>query len=304
MKAYKRLVIFAHFDRDNIIDDYVIHYLGELRQIAERLIVVTTSFLNDASIQSTKSIVDDLIIRENSGYDFCSWQKGIELAGDLSHYDEVVICNDSVYGPFFPLARTFERMERRRCDFWGMTESNEILHHIQSYFVVFKKRIISSREFKEFWEGINAEPSKQRVIEKYEIGMSQFLMKNGFSCQALFRQTGKMLLANWIETRPNFIDKGNIVASILSFGNRWMKHLVRLLSYYKLIDTSNHINPTHFFWKEMLTDGIPFVKISLLRGAEVSGNGIENIISAIAKIYPEYDLTIIRNNIVRRNAEK
>ncbi|MBT5828295.1 MAG: lipopolysaccharide biosynthesis-like protein, partial [Alphaproteobacteria bacterium] len=35
----KRITIFAHFDKQNIIDDYVIDYLKELRKYSEIIFV-------------------------------------------------------------------------------------------------------------------------------------------------------------------------------------------------------------------------------------------------------------------------
>ena len=37
----KRLAIFAHYDKDNIIDDYVIYYLKELKKSFETIIFVS-----------------------------------------------------------------------------------------------------------------------------------------------------------------------------------------------------------------------------------------------------------------------
>ena len=37
----KRVVIFAHYDKDNIVDDYVIYYLKALKEVASEIIFVS-----------------------------------------------------------------------------------------------------------------------------------------------------------------------------------------------------------------------------------------------------------------------
>ena len=39
MKEVKRLAIFAGYDKDNIIDDYVVYYIKELKKIADIIYV-------------------------------------------------------------------------------------------------------------------------------------------------------------------------------------------------------------------------------------------------------------------------
>ena len=41
MNCMKRLCVFAHWDRDNIIDDYVIYYLKALKQVVSTLVFVS-----------------------------------------------------------------------------------------------------------------------------------------------------------------------------------------------------------------------------------------------------------------------
>ena len=57
----------------------------------------------------------------------------------------MLICNDSVVGPMRPFAEILgQRRAPRDADFWGMTSSNEISPHVQSWFVVFERPVIAS----------------------------------------------------------------------------------------------------------------------------------------------------------------
>ena len=182
----KRLCVFAHFDKDNIVDEYVLFYLQDIRKVADRIVFVSTSSLNSETISTLNNICDSVIIRKNEGYDFASWQNALK-SETLKDFDEFILCNDSVYGPLFPLEQVFSEMKGENCDFWGMTSNYDIAYHIQSYFLVFRKTILVSSVFQKFWENMEIQQSKAKVIKLYEIGLSQTLLKAGFKASTYIR---------------------------------------------------------------------------------------------------------------------
>lgn len=108
--------------------------------------------------------------------DSLGWEK-------ISKYDELILINDSCYGPINDLAPICEQMTRRECDFWGITASHEISFHVQSYFLVFKKPILNNEKFRKFWgnvSSVNGKLEYHSVVEKYEVGLSQLLCSEGF----------------------------------------------------------------------------------------------------------------------------
>jgi len=175
----KKLCIFAHFDKDNIVDQYVLFYLQDIRKVADRVVFVSTSSLTAETISALKSVCDAVLIRKNEGYDFASWKLALQSEA-LDDFDELILCNDSVYGPFFPLERIFCEMEGKTCDFWGMTSNYDIAYHVQSYFLVFRKAVLVSSAFQQFWERMETQQSKKGVIKFGEIRLSQTLLKAGF----------------------------------------------------------------------------------------------------------------------------
>ena len=73
----KRLAVFAHYDRDNLLDDYVFRYLAGLKCVVDSIVFVSASRLSDASVGRLKTLCDTVMLRENVGYDFGSWQAGL-----------------------------------------------------------------------------------------------------------------------------------------------------------------------------------------------------------------------------------
>jgi rhamnosyltransferase len=65
-------------------------------------------------------------------------------------------------------------------DFWGITNSYEIKPHLQSYFIFFNKNIFSDNVFHTFWNNYLVYKDKRSIIEKYEVGLTDMLVTQGF----------------------------------------------------------------------------------------------------------------------------
>ena len=179
----------AHFDVDGEIAPHARRHVEALREVAIRLVVVTTSQLTDEA-RDWLAARGELIERANLGYDFMSYKAGLEHAGDLSRYDEVVLCNDSFVGPLVSYQDVFAAMEDRRTDFWGMTRSDRIDRHLQSYFLVFRQSVVSSVVFRRFWDEMVPLPKRRLVIRKYEVGLTRRLREAGFALASYFEENG------------------------------------------------------------------------------------------------------------------
>lgn len=189
----KRAVVFAHYDKDSIIDDYVIYYLKELKKISDTIVFVSCCNLAATEIEKLNGIASNVISKEHNEYDFGSYKRGfLYLKDKLNKYDELIFVNDSCFGPFYPLAKIFSKMENEHCDFWGITKNNfgykkSTKHiftkrpHIQSYFIVFKKNIFTNNIFADFMQSIKHEEDKKQIVSSYEIGLSELLINNGYT---------------------------------------------------------------------------------------------------------------------------
>ncbi len=97
-------------------------------------------------------------------------------------FDRLIFANDSCYAPIFSFENMFEKMEHSTADFWGPTVNNLIkLPHIQSYFIVFNKRIIKETAFRHFMKKIKPEKTQLDVINKYEIQLTKLLYNIGYT---------------------------------------------------------------------------------------------------------------------------
>lgn len=194
-----RTAIFAHFDKDNVIDDYVIYYLNALKKVAQRIIFVSDCDLSTTETDKLKDITDEIIAKRHGEHDFGSYKRGGLFALEnnlLTDTNELIFANDSCYGPFVPLENIFEKMDEKKCDFWGITQNNKFKvfknffwktcekPHIQSYFFVLKKEVFNSDAFLNFIKSVKKEKSRSEVILKYEIGLSELLLENNFTMKS------------------------------------------------------------------------------------------------------------------------
>ncbi len=187
------IAVFAHFDKDNLIDDYVVEYLQELKKVAEKIIFVSDCNIIDSEYLKINDLCDKIIAKRHEEYDFGSYKRGInELLDIINDYDHLIIANDSCY-LFRSLIPVFQEMESRDgIDFWGLSQNTDgYPEHIQSYFVVFNKKIFCNQDFLNFFANVKKLDSKKSIIEDYEIGLTTKLLELGFKKSSFIEKVFK-----------------------------------------------------------------------------------------------------------------
>ena len=254
MQQINRALIFAHYDRDGVIDPHVQYAIKCYREVVKRLVVVSTSAT--ALPESIAQYVDHFISRPNKGYDFCSWKEGIELLGDSQQFDEIICCNDSVYGPLFDLAPVLESSCLAGVDLWGMVHSvqgtkqrkaRESSNHLQSWFFGMRRNLIHSPVFDSFWKSITPLDKKDDVINAYEIGMTEKFREAGFRIGAIYDSADCSIKPNlsFLEIVPH-----------LNWRN--IRHSYRVIK-----KTRRRINnPSELAPIRLVQLGVPFLKVN------------------------------------------
>ena len=139
-----RVAIFSFYEQNGCLTKSVEHTLVDLRKVVDYLIVVVNGSLREPNRMA--QLVDEVIVRENKGYDAGAYKRILmneRIYQIIKQCEELVLCNDTFYGPFISFDEIFQRMKDSKADFWGINLSdNGWLSFIQSYFIVFKKKII------------------------------------------------------------------------------------------------------------------------------------------------------------------
>lgn len=170
MKNHKprRIAMYVIYDPDGKLDGFRKYYLQELRKVVDTIVAVVSGTLTPESRKELEGLANQILVRENKGLLAGSWIDGIHFIGwdVLDTYDELLMLNDSFFGPFYPLDDMFEKMEESDSDFYGAFQNFEdknikdffghkLKHgHIRGsicYFYIIKSRLLHSPEFKKYW---------------------------------------------------------------------------------------------------------------------------------------------------------
>ncbi len=175
----------AHFGK-NTIPHYVKVYLLELKKHFTGVQLLghddigseDQAFLKNQGILYRKE--------KNEGYDFGMWYKALKDL-PVENYERIALVNDSCI-LFKPLEKFMKAMEQSGADFYGMSFSEAVSWHLQSYFLILNKRAISTAI--EYFQEQGIKSSLKEVISMYEIGLSSYLMKKGFKLSAFVDNKG------------------------------------------------------------------------------------------------------------------
>ena len=183
----KRAAIFVFWEKEGKVRDYIVYYLEGLKKVAEKIVVVVNGKLSTQGRERLEEIGAIVLVRENVGVDFWAYKTGLDNAiTKIEEYDEIILANCSCYGPIYPFEEMFTSMQTKKCDFWGITEwpINAGGHKgtwILSYFMVFRKKLFLSYEWKQYWANLSEVHSREECIEKHEKVFTSYFSEKGFT---------------------------------------------------------------------------------------------------------------------------
>lgn len=254
IKKINKLAIFAHYDKNNLIQDYVIYYLMELKKVVDNIIFVSDCNVKSKEVKKILPYITHSIIGKHGEYDFGSYKRGVLYAQQnklLEDCDELIFCNDSCYGPLYPLKNVFDTMAQKECDFWGLTYNpiGIIKHlsntpyednspHVQSFFLVFRPQVFNSEIFSNFINNIKKENDKFLIIIKYEIGLSKLLRNNGFK-ESVYCQTtlNHKNAENFHYLKLMLHDKHPLIKTSVIRQKKYINKLLKLIDKYTDYDS-------------------------------------------------------------------
>ena len=218
----QRLLLYVHFNKFNFISGHVLYQLEKIRPLYSRVVFISNSQLPEdvKSNLVTQHLVDDILERQNTGFDFAAWRDGMKTVGfdQLAHFDSVTLMNDTCFGPLWNLEPIYQQFENdQEVDFWGMTnyrKDKDFNEHIQSYYLSFKKQILESSTFHEFWQGVQDFTNVQDVIDHYETRVTTNFLDAGFRYKTVFNtipeDTTGMLYPDFSYYNPTAILKHKV----------------------------------------------------------------------------------------------
>jgi lipopolysaccharide biosynthesis protein len=235
--------LFAHYDREGIIDAYVIEYLKALKNSGIDCYFITTTTDETEHRKLLESVIR-IFVKNDAGRDFGSWYIALRSLGleTFDRYEYLILANDSIYFPVNPLDRLFREMNERQFNLWSITDSRELgVYHLQSFFLAFDKIARDSilTKFIASYDR-NVYLNKWGQIVEYEFGLTKDAMDAGLRVGAY---------CSIDDIREVVIRDSSLVA--------WRKKLQLSLE---------NVNPMHELWDLLLIRyRCPAIKLELLR---------------------------------------
>ncbi len=195
---HKRTAVVSCFLSGGNIPESLLIMLRGLEKVADNIILVGDCPVIPAELDKLSGLVCYAEFERHKQYDFGSYKRGLQYAritGLLDDHtsDELILLNDSCWGPVYPFEELWQRMENEICDFWGcsgLKDKQQLIHksHISSYFYVFRKPVISSRHLDNFLNNIQGEYDRNKVILTLETQLTDYLQKKGFLWQTVYKE--------------------------------------------------------------------------------------------------------------------
>ena len=185
-----RLGIFCFYNPKGHAPRYVRVLLEALMPHLSELAVVVNGALDDESREMFSEYASRVIVKDNEGLDVAAYRMGLLDYGwdALGAFDEVICFNDTVMGPVRPFAEMFDAMDARDVDFWGITtypaetlDDEDIPTHLQAYWHAYRRSLVSSKPFREYWEGLHDLRDYAEVTREHEMKFTARFEGLGFT---------------------------------------------------------------------------------------------------------------------------
>lgn len=186
----QRLGIYCFYDKYGHAASFIKTFLDDLMNNLDDLVVVVNGQLSDQARQLFSEYTKTIIVRENKGLDVAAYKQAILTLGweKLESYDEVICLNDTVMGPVYPFREMFACMDRKDVDFWGITayagetvDKEQIPTHLQAYWHAYRRSLVSSPAFHEYWETMPLWKDYAEVTRKHEMTFTKHFADLGFT---------------------------------------------------------------------------------------------------------------------------
>lgn len=189
----KCIAIFVAVATGGNIDPYVFYLAKKIKEVVETLAITINGVPAKSDVDELEKYSDMVFIRDNVGFDCGAYKDTLETYigwEKIVDYEELLLLNDSCFGPIYPLSDVFETMDKRKLDFWGITEqtpirsgrySKEVLpYHIQTYFLVVRKRILKDAAFWKFWRDVKLSNEYGETVANFELKFTQYFNHLGY----------------------------------------------------------------------------------------------------------------------------
>jgi hypothetical protein len=252
-----RIALYVHYSASGRISEMVRFQLEGLRQLGFSLVFVSMADpIPDEDWQAVRALAALVVQRPNFGLDFGAWRDLLpEIHLRWPVVDELLLANDSILGPIYPLGPAIETMRAAGPGLFGLTESLQGSPHLQSYMLL-ARGVPAVEDLMYFVRTLYVSSSKWILVRMGEIRLSRWMRRRRHRVAALFgyKRVVQAAVADPEEVRRLklvYRKLGNLDqlsnADAIAALHRWP------------------LNPTHHLWRVLATRfNCPFLKTELI----------------------------------------
>ena len=252
-----RIALYVHYSATGQVSDMVRCQLDLLRQFGVALVFISMSeHIPAADWQAVRQLCALVVQRENFGRDFGAWHDLMpEVRRRWPQPQELMLANDSVLGPIYPLAPVIDAMRSGGDGLFGLTESLQGGPHLQSYLLLARGAAVV-RDLMDFLQRLRVSHSKWLLVQRGEIRLARWMRRRGHRVAAVF---GYDRLAEAAVADP--AERRRLMGSSAK-----LRDLDRLpADQASALLHEWPLNPTQHLWHVLATKfGDPFVKTELV----------------------------------------
>ena len=189
----KRIAIYVHYEKSGKVLNFEKFFISELLKDFSKVIVVANGEIDKNQLTGFENV--EIVRRENKGYDFGAWKDVIikRYEREIKDYDQLLITNNSIYGPLGSFSGMIAEMDKRNCDFWGINRhpakdcciikgdnATRCYEHLQSYWIVFKSRLLCSEDFISYWRNLPELDTFKKAIGYGEVRLTHHFEQLGY----------------------------------------------------------------------------------------------------------------------------
>jgi lipopolysaccharide biosynthesis protein len=196
-----RIAIYLIFPRKGVLPSHL-YALRWLKEKGVAPLVVSNLPLSQTDLEALRPLTWRIVQRPNVGYDFGGYREGVLSVQDrLQDLEQLLFLNDSAWFPLPGAKDWLEQVAELDVDFAGAA-TNYGIHrsqpemfmeqewtyhsghrsfHYTSYALAIGPAILQDRRFWRFFRSFPMSDSKKRTVRRGEIGLSQWVIRHGFT---------------------------------------------------------------------------------------------------------------------------
>lgn len=232
LEPSEKIAIFVIFPNDGLLRSHI-NTLQYLKKKGFTALVISNLPLEQAEKDKLLPLCWELIERPNYGYDFGGYRDGVLRIQDrLKSLGRLVILNDSCWFPYPDSGDWIDDADSLQVDYagaasnygtpralptdwtqyqWSYRTDHRNFHYC-SFALSIGPNILRDPGFLHFWNKFPMTQQKDRVVRRGEIGLSQWVIKRGYTHAATLDSTTlDKKLAELSDERLNDVAKNIII---------------------------------------------------------------------------------------------